>query len=65
MAINSKAPAGRPQAAASPDAGCRVGPLGNLVMTGFVAIALAMAVVAIHQEERMAHHEQQLLDQQR
>lgn len=34
-------------------------------MTGFVAIALAMAVVAIHQEKRMARHERQLLDQQR
>lgn len=34
-------------------------------MTGFVAIALAMAVMAIHQEERMVHHERQLLDQQR
>lgn len=34
-------------------------------MSVFVVATLAMAVVAIHQEDRMAHHERQLLDQQR
>lgn len=48
-------------ATASFDAGCGVGILGNLVMTAFVALAVGMAAYAIHQEQRLAPQEKQLL----
>lgn len=52
-------------APAPADAGGGVGAFGNLVLTAFLAIAIGMAVAAIHQEERMAPHERQLLQQRR
>lgn len=39
--------------------------LGNLMMVAFIVLAVGMAAVAIHQEERMAPQERQLLQQQR
>lgn len=50
-----------PATVAEADAGCGVGILGNLVMTAFVALAVGMAAYAIHQEQRLAPHEKQLL----
>lgn len=52
-------------APAPADAGGGVGAFGNLVLTAFLAIAIGMAVAAIHQEERVAPHERQLLQQRR
>lgn len=52
-------------ASASTDAGCGVNRFGNLAMVGFVIIAIGMAVAAIHQEQRLAPHERQLLQQRR
>lgn len=40
-----------------------VGMLGNLMMVVFIVLAVGMAAVAIHQEERMAPQERQLLQQ--
>ena len=56
----------RRAAAASPtDAGCGVGLLGNLTLAAFVALSVFMAAVAIHQEERLAPSERQLLELRR
>lgn len=52
-------------APAPADAGCGVGLIGNLAMAAFILLAVGMAAVAIHQEERLAPHERQLLQRQR
>ncbi len=52
-------------APAPSDAGCGVGILGNLVMAVFILLAIGMAAIAIHQEERLAPRERQLLQHQR
>lgn len=40
-----------------------VGVFGNLMMIVFIVLAVGMAAVAIHQEERLAPQERQLLQQ--
>lgn len=52
-------------AAAQTHAGSRVSRLGNLALTAFVLLAIGMGAYAIHQEQRLAPHERQLLQQQR
>ena len=52
-------------APAPADAGCGVGLIGNLAMAAFILMAIGMAAVAIHQEERLAPHERQLLERRR
>jgi hypothetical protein len=47
------------------DAGSRVGIIGNLTMVAFLLLAIGMAGAAIHQEERLAPHERQLLERAR
>lgn len=42
-----------------------VGMLGNLMTAAFVFLAVGMAAIAIHQEDRLAPQERQLLQQQR
>lgn len=39
--------------------------LGNLMTAAFVFLAVGMAAIAIHQEDRLAPQERQLLQQQR
>jgi hypothetical protein len=53
------------RALSSPDAGRGVGAFGNLVLVGFIFIAIGMAGVALHQEQRLSPQERQLLHQQR
>lgn len=39
--------------------------LGNLMMVVFIVLAVGMAAIAIHQEDRLAPQERQHLQQQR
>jgi hypothetical protein len=52
-------------ASAPADAGRGVGILGNLTLVGFMLLAVGMAGVAIHQEQRLAPHERQLMERAR
>ena len=53
------------KASAQADASCGIGAFGNLLLVTFVGLAVCMAAIAIHQEQRMAPHERQLLERQR
>lgn len=54
-----------PATTAETDAGRGVKTLGDALIVALVALAVLMAGVAIHQEERLAPHERQLLQRQR
>lgn len=53
------------KAAAEADARSGIGAFGNLIFVALMVIVTGMAITAIHQEQRLAPHERQLLQQQR
>ena len=54
-----------PATTAEADAGRGIRAIGDALIVALVALAVLMAGVAIHQEERLASHERQLLQRQR